>query len=58
MTEGGESYAVLNLNVFDGPVAVAEAPRSFDYDAEDEADRLARRRARWTPVETMVEGPF
>lgn len=56
MTEGGMRYAVLNVDVFDEPVAIADTPQSFDYDAEDEADRVARRKARWTPVETIVEG--
>lgn len=27
-----------------------------DFDAEDEAGRIARRKARWTPIEQFEEG--
>ncbi|HSN18106.1 MAG TPA: aldehyde-activating protein [Gammaproteobacteria bacterium] len=45
----GARYAVLSANVLDcrdrmGP------PQPMDYDGEDAAGRMSRRRTRWTPV--------
>jgi hypothetical protein len=56
MTTEGTARAVVNVNTFEDPGALSADPASFDYDAEDEAERLARRAARWTPVVAFVEG--
>ncbi len=56
MTEDASSYAVINVNTFDQAEAFGTGPAAFDYDSEDEADRLTRRKARWTPVLGFVEG--
>jgi len=50
MTEGEGALAVLNVRACDDPGRFAGAPAAMDYDAETPADRLARRRARWTPA--------
>ncbi len=55
MTEGAKAYGILNINVLDDPSPFTQAPASVTYDAEDEAGRRARRRARWTPVEQIRE---
>jgi hypothetical protein len=56
MAEDGASSAVINVNTFEDPEAFETDPASFDYDAEDKAQRLARRTGRWTPVVAFVEG--
>ena len=50
MTEAGSAYATVNLNALAtaGEFAATSVPVS--YDQESEADRRARRRARWTPA--------
>jgi len=53
--EARGGYGVLNLNVFPdrdrfGP------PKAMTYDGESPVDRLARRRARWTPA-TLRRAP-
>lgn len=51
------AVAVVNVNVLEARAAflVAEPP-VVDLDGESLADRLARRRARWTPVASFVVG--
>ena len=56
MTVDGASSAVINVNSFEESEAFGAEPASFDYDAEDETQRLARRAARWTPVVAFIEG--
>ena len=52
MTE--RTFATLNLNAFDDPhLDLAAVPVS--YDGETLAERRARRRRRWTPVD--LQGP-
>jgi len=46
----GGGFGIVNIRVLDEPEIFTQAPRPFVYDAEDEADRIARRRRRWTPV--------
>jgi len=50
MEEGGEGYAVLNVNAFEDRAAFAGQATPMVYDHEDEADRRARRRELWTPA--------
>jgi hypothetical protein len=56
MTEDGASSAVINVNIFEASEALGADPSTFDYDRENEAERQARRTARWTPVLGFVEG--
>ena len=53
MTEGERSCAVVNVKASDAPGRFTGAPTTMDYGGEDEAERLARRRARWTPAEIV-----
>ena len=56
MSEGERSCAVVNVRACEAPDRfTGVTPTTMDYGGEDEADRLARRRARWTPAE-IVEG--
>ena len=57
MEQDGARYAVINVNTFDRTEGFEPQQAAFDYDAESEADRLTRRRARWTPVLSFTEGP-
>ena len=59
-TDGGDgtAYAVVNVNAFDAPGAFPQAPAVVDYAGEGEAERRARRRAKWTPlVQGAGDGP-
>ena len=49
-----ESVAVLNVVAADIRVFADRAPEPVTYDAETEADKRARRLARWTPLETAA----
>ena len=49
--DGGKAWAVLNANTLDDAAALTQPPAAMSYDGEDEASRMARRKARWTPVE-------
>jgi hypothetical protein len=42
----GKTYAVVNVRLFEGEVALAE-PTAVDFDGEGEGDRLARRARNW-----------
>jgi hypothetical protein len=55
MEEAGNSYGVLNLNVLEARARFGPA-KPMDYDGESVAQRLARRRERWTPA-TRVDEP-
>ena len=48
--DGGRAWAILNANTLDEVAALTQPPTPMDYDGEDEAARMARRKARWTPV--------
>ena len=50
-TDGdGAAYTVLNINAFEAPGAFPQEPAVVDYGREAEAERRARRRAKWTPA--------
>ncbi len=49
------TYATLNANVLERREAFTRAPVPVHYDAEDAAERIARRRRAWTPA-TLREG--
>jgi hypothetical protein len=55
MADGERAYAIVNVNACDEPERFLQPPRAMDYDAEDEADRRARRRAKWTPADRQIE---
>ena len=48
--ETGRTYATLNVNAFDAPEEFEQPAQAMDYGHETEAERLARRRGRWTPL--------
>ena len=43
----GQTLAVINVNTADDPGAFPEAPRPVNFDGEDKARRLARRKKTW-----------
>jgi hypothetical protein len=50
-----DAFAVLNVNVLDGrDEFLAQPIKISDLDGESLEERLARRRARWTPVATPL----
>lgn len=44
---GGDLYAVVNTNTFDNPKKLSLARSTSDFEGEDVADRLARRKRNW-----------
>jgi len=56
MGDGGECRSTLNLNCFDEPHVSLES-QPVTYDAEDSADRIERRRQRWTPTRIVEPEP-
>lgn len=49
----GRPYAVINANVLECRAEIRTVPQPMDYDGEDAAGRLVRRRSRWTPVTAL-----
>jgi hypothetical protein len=54
MPDGERAYAIVNVNACDEPQRFLQNPVAMDYGAEDEAGRLARRRAKWTPADGQM----
>lgn len=54
MEDGGRWWGIANLNTLAGRERLAPAVQPFDYEGEAEADRRARRRARWTPAAPLA----
>jgi hypothetical protein len=54
----GESQprGIVIVNALDDDRLFTRAPVAVDYDAESRAVRIARRRARWMPVEVQIAG--
>jgi hypothetical protein len=50
MEEGGRSWFTVNANAFHPPPAGNFPVAPADYEGEDVRARVARRKARWTPV--------
>ena len=57
LEDGNESWFTVNANTFkDGPALDFPAV-PHDFDAEDTAGRIARRKRNWTPVAAFEVGP-
>jgi hypothetical protein len=50
-TDGGEPRAIVIVNALDDRPRFSREPVPMDYDAENREGRMARRQARWMPVE-------
>ena len=50
MEESGKAWMTVNANTFRPPPADDFLIAPVDYDAEDVAQRIARRKLKWTPV--------
>jgi hypothetical protein len=51
MHEGARAWAIINANTLDEVAQLTQEPAPMDYDGEDTARRLARRRQRWSPLD-------
>ena len=49
--DGGKAWAIINANTLDEVAQLTQASTDMNYDGEDAGRRMARRKARWTPVE-------
>ena len=54
MAEDDRTYAVIAVTALDDREAFNRPPSPMDFGPEDEAARLARRRARWTPTTVAI----
>ena len=50
LSSDGREFGIVNLNALDAPLKSPPEPSSVVYDAEEAAERVARREASWTPV--------
>ena len=50
LEDGGKAWFTVNANSFHAPPALDFPLVPHDFDAEDVPTRIARRKARWTPV--------
>lgn len=57
MPDGDAAYAIVNVNACEEPARFLQSPLAMDYGGEDEAGRLARRRANWTPADRQIAEP-
>ena len=51
MRDGDALYAIINANTLDEVAQLRQEPVPMDYEGEDAAARLARRKQRWSPAE-------
>jgi|SRR5579862_6500239 len=56
MEDEGRSWCTVNVNAFRRPPREDFPIAPVDYDAEDAAARIARRREKWTPVTAFALG--
>ena len=55
-TDGGDPRAIVIVNALDDRLRFNREPVPMDYDAENREGRMARRQARWMPVEIRISG--
>lgn len=51
-----ERFASVNLNVLEQSGAFTRRPLTISYEGETSEQRIARRRAKWTPVTDIAQG--
>jgi len=56
LTDGGQTWSVINVDTLDDRALFTRTPEMRDYDAENREGRIARRKARWCPT-TLVDWP-
>jgi hypothetical protein len=56
LTDGPAVWSVINIDTMHDRALFNRVPEPRDYDAEDRASRIARRKARWIPT-TLVGWP-
>jgi hypothetical protein len=56
--DDGRAWVILNANTLDDAAQLTQPATGMNYDGEDERQRTARRKARWTPLDKMGSGSF
>jgi hypothetical protein len=56
LTEGDEALSVVNVDILDERAEFTAIPTPRDYSAESADERIARRKAKWTPT-TLLDWP-
>jgi hypothetical protein len=54
LTDGERAWSVVSVNALDDAERFSRPAVPMVYDAEDEAARRARRRAKWTPTTVRI----
>jgi hypothetical protein len=55
LKDGGRTWSVLNVRGLAIPEFEGRTPEPVVYDGETPAERIARRKAKWTPTEIVYE---
>ncbi len=50
VAEDNAAWGLVNLNLLDARAEFIRPPLTMNYDREDEAARIRRRKAKWTPI--------
>ena len=50
----GATYGIVNVNILDDKAPFEREPEIMNYEHESPAERIARRKAKWTPAEVKV----
>ena len=49
-----KTYSVVNVNILDDQAPFARVPETMNYEHESAAERIARRKVKWTPTEVRT----
>lgn len=53
LTDGAQSYGIVNIRTLQDGAKFTQQPAAAVYDAETTNDRIARRKAKWTPAQVV-----
>lgn len=53
LTDGDATYGIANILTFKDKALFTASPIKADYDSETKAERIERRRTKWTPAEVV-----
>ena len=56
LSDGDNHYGIVNIRALNDRAKYTSTPTAFDYDAETTSDRIARRKAKWTPAKLIPYG--
>ncbi len=57
LRDGDDGYGIVNIRTLQDAAQFTAEPIAADYDAETTDQRIARRKAMWTPAEAVAPNP-